>query len=160
MNAELKSKVNAYLKNSRATVGKELIKSLKDNYTYIENSYEKLSIDYNRLVKDNTTIKEELNNNLKELVELKKSYQIIKSQYNSNCDKLKQTKEEILKYQTETIELKKDIEGNKNQITVLKKIAAGYKEDNDDNEKSLKFYKIGFYSSLSIIILLGLLLVA
>lgn len=160
MNAELKSKIDTYLKSIRATVGKEIITSLKDDYIFIENSYEKLSIDHNKLIKDNNILKENYNKSLVEYLELQKTYDAIKLQYNSGCEKLREVKEEVLKYQTENIKLKKDIESNKNEIAILRNVANEFKEDNNNIERNLKFYKIGFYSSLAIIVILGLLLVA
>lgn len=113
MNAELKSKIETYLKNSRATVGKEIIKALRTEY-----------------------------------LEFQKTHDAIKLQYNSDCEKLKQAKEEV-------IELKKDIEGNKNEIAILRNAVNKFKKDNNSIEEKLKFYKIGFYFFLTTILLLG-----
>ena len=160
MNAELKSKIDAYLKSSRATVGKKIIEALRNDYIYLKGIYDKLFIDHSRLIKDNKVLEENYNKFLIEYLEFQKTYDAFKFQYNDNCEKLKETKEEVLKYQTEIIELKKDTEGNKNEIAILRNVANEFKEDNNSIERKLKFYKIGFYSSLAIIVILGLLLVA
>ena len=108
MNAELKSKIETYLKKSKATVGKEIIEALRTEY-----------------------------------LDLQETYNAIDLQYNSDCERLREI-----------------INSRNNEVSILRNVANEFKEDNNSVERKLKFYKIGFYSSLAIIVLLGLLLVA